>query len=111
MKLQAVVWTACAALALSTVATASAVETGRWAAKSAKATEGSRKAAPAKAATAAKPGKPNGAVKAVAGRIGEPQATASVTPPLAGDPSCASARKRLWVESEGWVVRRVTTCY
>lgn len=24
--------------------------------------------------------------------------------------NCSKARRRLWVESEGWIVRRVTTC-
>ena len=26
------------------------------------------------------------------------------------DGSCFTARKKLWVEGEGWIVRRVTTC-
>ena len=26
------------------------------------------------------------------------------------DAGCYRARKRLWVEGEGWIVRRVTTC-
>jgi hypothetical protein len=26
------------------------------------------------------------------------------------DGSCFTARKKLWVEDEGWIVRRVTTC-
>ena len=26
------------------------------------------------------------------------------------EPGCLRARKRLWVEGEGWIVRRVTTC-
>lgn len=26
------------------------------------------------------------------------------------DANCSTARKRLWVESEGWVVRKVTIC-
>ena len=26
------------------------------------------------------------------------------------EPGCYRARKRLWVEGEGWIVRRVTTC-
>lgn len=26
------------------------------------------------------------------------------------DASCLTARKKLWVEGEGWIVRRVTTC-
>jgi hypothetical protein len=35
----------------------------------------------------------------------EPASTASV----AGDATCAKARKKLWTES-GWIVRRVTLC-
>jgi hypothetical protein len=26
------------------------------------------------------------------------------------DPTCSRARRRLWIEGEGWVVRRITTC-
>ena len=26
------------------------------------------------------------------------------------EPGCHRARKRLWVDGEGWIVRRVTTC-
>ncbi|MCJ2057436.1 hypothetical protein MKL09_12800 [Methylobacterium sp. J-048] len=26
------------------------------------------------------------------------------------DASCSRARRRLWIEGEGWVVRRITTC-
>jgi hypothetical protein len=29
---------------------------------------------------------------------------------LDDDAGCYRARKRLWVEGEGWIVRRVTTC-
>jgi hypothetical protein len=28
----------------------------------------------------------------------------------ADDLACASARRKLWVEGEGWIVRRVTVC-
>ncbi len=38
----------------------------------------------------------------------DPQVTSSVEE---ADPGCLRARKRLWVEGEGWVVRRVTTCF
>jgi hypothetical protein len=45
----------------------------------------------------------------------EPEATGSVagTEKVAAElqPNCAQSRKRLWVEGEGWVVRRVTTCF
>lgn len=48
------------------------------------------------------------------------QATGSVTqaaaaqavPTEAADPTgCNRARRRLWVEGEGWIVRRITTCH
>ena len=26
------------------------------------------------------------------------------------EPNCSRARRRLWIEGEGWVVRRITTC-
>ncbi|MEH3063918.1 MAG: hypothetical protein PGN33_14630 [Methylobacterium radiotolerans] len=26
------------------------------------------------------------------------------------DVTCSRARRRLWIEGEGWVVRRITTC-
>jgi hypothetical protein len=26
------------------------------------------------------------------------------------DTTCSRARRRLWIEGEGWVVRRITTC-
>ena len=40
----------------------------------------------------------------------EPETTGSVGKPEVTEPSCDKSRKRLWVEGEGWVVRRVTTC-
>ena len=38
----------------------------------------------------------------------EPQAVVVETAP---EPGCSRARKKLWVEGEGWIVRRVTTCF
>ena len=42
------------------------------------------------------------------------EATAPVRPAAASEPeedtTCSRARKRLWIEGEGWVVRRITTC-
>ena len=35
--------------------------------------------------------------------------TSSIQP--ASDGACSTARRRLFVEGEGWIVRRVTTCY
>jgi hypothetical protein len=40
----------------------------------------------------------------------EPEATGSIGTPDAAEQNCDKTRKRLWVEGEGWVVRRVTTC-
>jgi hypothetical protein len=48
-------------------------------------------------------------VSAVADK--EPETTGSVQPAANGDVACARSRKRLFVEGEGWIVRRVTTCY
>ena len=45
-------------------------------------------------------GKPAGAA--------DPAATASVGKD--GEESCFTARRKMWVEGEGWIVRRVTTC-
>ena len=41
----------------------------------------------------------------------EPETTGSVQPAANGDVACARSRKRLFVEGEGWIVRRVTICY
>jgi hypothetical protein len=41
--------------------------------------------------------------------VRDPQTTSSLA--AAEDEKCQRARKRLWVEGEGWVVRRVTTCF
>jgi hypothetical protein len=27
------------------------------------------------------------------------------------DAGCLRSRKKLWVDGEGWIIRRVTTCY
>ncbi len=43
--------------------------------------------------------------------VKDPEATGSVQPEANADPGCARSRKRLFVEGEGWIVRRVTTCY
>jgi hypothetical protein len=41
------------------------------------------------------------------------EATSTVRP-VAAEPeeeaNCSRSRKRLWIEGEGWVVRRITTC-
>jgi hypothetical protein len=42
--------------------------------------------------------------------VNDVSTTSSIAPPAA-DANCTKSRKRLWVEDEGWVVRRVTTCF
>lgn len=39
----------------------------------------------------------------------DPETTSSIQSDA--DANCSRSRKRLWVEGEGWIVRRVTTCY
>ena len=41
----------------------------------------------------------------------EPETTGSVQSGATEDLNCNRSRKRLFVEGEGWIVRRVTTCY
>ncbi|AWN54511.1 hypothetical protein [Methylobacterium sp. 17Sr1-1] len=52
------------------------------------------------------------APKAGAGATRDVAATASVTAPAAeaDDAQCSTSRKKLFVDGEGWIVRRVTTC-
>ena len=39
------------------------------------------------------------------------ETTSSIETKSPDDASCDISRKRLFVEGEGWIVRRVTTCY
>jgi hypothetical protein len=42
----------------------------------------------------------------------EPLATSSIAKVASDDqPACDRPRRRLWVEGEGWVVRRVSACH
>ena len=42
----------------------------------------------------------------------EPATTGSIaTPPTDAQSTCDRPRRRLWVEGEGWVVRRISSCY
>jgi hypothetical protein len=43
--------------------------------------------------------------------VQDPEVTSSVQQNAASTPNCDRSRKRLFVEGEGWIVRRVTTCY
>ena len=38
-------------------------------------------------------------------------ATGSVAKSAEEEPGCQKSRRKLWVEGEGWIIRRVTTCY
>jgi hypothetical protein len=52
---------------------------------------------------------PNAAFTVLQGKPGaEPAATGSTAKD--GEESCFTARRKLWVDGEGWIVRRVTTC-
>ena len=68
---------------------------------------GSVEAAPASHGVAAKPAKET--VTAVAAK--DVETTSSVQPATGSDAHCDISRKRMFVEGEGWIVRRVTTCY
>jgi len=63
------------------------------------------------AAQAAAPLEPKAADRAAATMAGkDPQATSSVTAdPL--PPNCQRSRKKFFVADEGWIVRKVTTCF
>jgi hypothetical protein len=41
----------------------------------------------------------------------DPETTGSIQSQSDNDANCARSRMRLWVEGEGWIVRKVTTCY
>ena len=43
--------------------------------------------------------------------VTEPSTTASVGRTQSMPSYCQTARRKLWVEDEGWIVRRVTTCF
>jgi hypothetical protein len=68
---------------------------------------GSAEAAPAGQGAAAKPAKE--AVTSVS--VKDVDTTASVQAGTGSDAYCDISRKRMFVEGEGWIVRRVTTCY
>jgi hypothetical protein len=61
-------------------------------------------------ATAALAGPAAPAAKAVEATGSVKQAAAVVDEPAAEASNCSKARRRLWVEGEGWIVRRITTC-
>ncbi|MCF4125092.1 hypothetical protein [Methylobacterium sp. SyP6R] len=52
------------------------------------------------------------APKAASGTTRDVAATSSVATPAteADDAQCSTSRKKLFVDGEGWIVRRVTTC-
>ena len=57
---------------------------------------------------------PAGARQADRARTAEVAAvemTGSLAKPADEEPGCQKTRRKLWVEGEGWIVRRVTTCH
>ena len=68
---------------------------------------GAAEAAPAGHGAAAKPAKE--AVTSVSAK--DVDTTSSVQAGTGSDAYCDISRKRMFVEGEGWIVRRVTTCY
>ena len=69
--------------------------------------------APAEAAPQARPRPAPAATKAAGSKLAqaEPVTTSSISKaPGEEQPFCDRARRRLWIEGEGWVVRRVSTC-
>ncbi|MEH3144923.1 MAG: hypothetical protein PGN34_06155 [Methylobacterium frigidaeris] len=57
------------------------------------------------------PAKPSASAKPTAKVASRDVATTAATQEDAqDDANCTTSRKRLWVDSEGWIVRRVTTC-
>lgn len=50
------------------------------------------------------------AVDAIKTDLDEPATTGSTKAPLEGGPGCQRLRRKLWVDGEGWIVRRVTLC-
>ncbi|MBB3019591.1 hypothetical protein FHR70_002656 [Microvirga lupini] len=68
---------------------------------------GAAEAAPASHGVAAKPAKET--VTSVSAK--DVETTSSVQPTTGSDAYCDISRKRMFVEGEGWIVRRVTTCY
>ncbi|MEE1658126.1 hypothetical protein VB618_18145 [Microvirga sp. CF3062] len=68
---------------------------------------GTAEAAPASHGVAAKPAKE--VVTSISAR--DVETTSSVQPTTGSDAHCDISRKRMFVEGEGWIVRRVTTCY
>jgi len=49
--------------------------------------------------------------KGTAVAVKDAEETGSIQTDATDAPNCDRSRKRLFVEGEGWIVRRVTTCY
>jgi hypothetical protein len=69
-------------------------------------------AAPAQAASAAVVRTKAAPVVAAQAAVKEPETTGAIEKASTTlESNCSQSRRRLWVEGEGWIVRRVTTCY
>lgn len=69
-----------------------------------------RSAASPDRTTAAAPAKEARADPAAIAAKRDPQYTSATGTGAATDEGCLRQRKRLWVEGEGWLVRKVTVC-
>ncbi len=69
----------------------------------------SAEAAPTTPAASSEAKSARGNVTALAAK--DPETTSSIQTGAGEADNCARSRRRLFVEGEGWIVRRVTTCY
>lgn len=53
---------------------------------------------------------PSSTAMAVTAKVAQAEPASAAKTLSDEDPTCSRARKRLWVDGEGWIVRRVTTC-
>ena len=68
--------------------------------------------APADAAPHRERGRPAAVVDKTKLAEAEPATTSSLSKPAGEEePACSRPRRRLWVEGEGWVVRRISACH
>jgi hypothetical protein len=54
---------------------------------------------------------PTAYASSTAPAVAEPAETASVGRAATKPSYCQTSRRKLWVEGDGWIVRRVTTCF
>jgi hypothetical protein len=92
---------ACATLVLATLFLGGAASQAAPAKAKAVKAQAVKDKAPKAAFTGLQGAKPEGLDAATTASIGKDESDES---------NCFTARKKLWVDGEGWIVRRVTTC-